>query len=134
MQVDVDAIEFNAMMGRAHRRDFDALLAGWSAALFPDPSPFWTTGAGFNYPGYSDPEVDALIARGLATRDPAEAAPIWQEVQERIYADQPYLFLYWRDEVIAIDGRFQGAEPNVLHAYPDLHRWRVPAGEVKYGK
>ena len=34
-------------------------------------------------------------------------APCWrqaQEVQERIYADQPYLFLYWRDEVIAIDG------------------------------
>ena len=55
--------------------DFDALLAGWSAALFPDPSPFWTTGAGFNYPGYSDPEVDALIARGLATRASSSSHP-----------------------------------------------------------
>ena len=45
----------------------------------------------------------------------------------KIYEDQPYCFLYWADEVVLLDGRFQDAGSNTLDLFHDLHRWWVPA-------
>ena len=86
----------------------------------------------FNYTSYSNPEVDALIDRGLNTPDPKEAAPIWQEMQAKIYDDQPYLFLWWRDEIVGIDNRFENTEIDVLGLLNNLHKWEVPADKDKY--
>lgn len=134
VNMKLDFMEFNAMTERARNRDFEAMLGGWSAGLFVDPSAMWHSGEEyrFNYPSYSNPEVDALIDKGLATPDPEKAAKIWKEMQEKIYEDQPYLFLWWRDEVVAIDKRFDDAQINILNLLYHLPEWKVPADQVKY--
>jgi peptide/nickel transport system substrate-binding protein len=130
----LDFMEFNSMTERTHARNFEAVLGGWSAGLFVDPSAMWHSGEEFhfNYPSYSNPRVDELIDRGLATPDPAEAAPIWKEMQEIVYDDQPYMFLWWRDEIVAIDGRFENADVDILSLFHNLPQWEVPADKVKY--
>lgn len=134
VNMKLDFMEFNAMTDRAQKRDFEAMLGGWSAGLFVDPSAMWHSGPEFtfNYPSYSNPEVDALIDRGLAEPDPEKSAVIWKEMQEKIYEDQPYLFLWWRDEIVAVDKRFEDANVNILSPLHELHNWSVPADKVKY--
>jgi len=130
----IDLLEFNAMSERLRRKDFQAALGGWAAGLFIDPSAFWHSGDEypFNYGSYSNPEVDALIDRGLKTPDPAEAAEIWKEMQQKIYEDQPYLFLWWQDSIVAIDDRFQNTSIDILSLMHRIERWEVPADRVKY--
>ena len=137
VEMTIDTKEFNTMSDMMRKKQFEAVLGGWAAGLFVDPSTMWHSDTEdkkypFNYTSYSNPEVDALIDRGLDTPDPKEAAPIWREMQAKIYDDQPYLFLWWRDEIVAIDNRFENTEINVLGLMNNLHKWEVPADKVKY--
>ncbi|MFK7927831.1 MAG: ABC transporter substrate-binding protein, partial [Myxococcota bacterium] len=134
VSMKLDFVEFNSMSDRARNKKFEAMLGGWSAGLFVSPAAMWHTGEQytFNYPSYSNSTVDALIDKGLATPDPKEAAPIWAEMQTKIYEDQPYLFLWWRDETVAVHRRFENAQININSLIHNLNEWEVPADKVKY--
>jgi peptide/nickel transport system substrate-binding protein len=124
VDVSIDAIEGNAFHGKLAQRDFEAALVGWSAQLFVDPSPLWhSADAPFNVSSYANPKVDELIARGLATTDPDEAASCWRELQALIHADQPCCFLYWRDELVGLNGQIEGATIDTLSPYARLGEW-----------
>ena len=135
VQMNITKLDFNNLSERTRARDFQAILLGWSAGLFIDPSDMWhsddvdatgkvTKKREFNYPNYRNPEVDALIEKGLSTPTPEEAAPIWKEMQAKIYADQPYLFLYWMDDVVAVDKKFD-VKPNILSPLFHLYDWKL---------
>lgn len=135
--MNIERLEFNSMVERLHKRDFEAALGGWSAGLFVDPVDVWHSDPPdrpheFNYTSYANPKADELIDRGMKTPKPEEAAPIWKELQAVIYDDQPYLFLWWRDEIVGLDKRFEKYEINVLSTLSHLERWEVPADKVKY--
>jgi peptide/nickel transport system substrate-binding protein len=137
IEVNLERIEGNTMGDRLRKRDYQAYLYGWSAALFVDPSDAWScetdaTPRTFNFTNYCNADVDKLIAQGLQTPDPRDAAPIWREVQAKIYEDQPYLFLWWMDELVAVHERFDNYNINVLSNLHNLHEWSVPPEKVKY--
>jgi len=139
VKVNLAKDESNVFFASLRKRDYEAALGGWSAALFVDPSTMWRSDAPdnqneFNFPGYSNPEVDALLDKGLATPIPSEAAPIWREVQAKIYEDQPYMFLYWRDDIVGIDNRFENTQIDILAVTHHLEKWSVPDDKVKYKK
>ena len=137
VEMTIDTKEFNTMTDLMRKKKFEAVLGGWSAGLFVDPSSIWHSSTEekkypFNYTSYSNPEVDELIAQGMSTPDPTVAAPIWKDMQAKIYEDQPYLFLWWREEIVGIDSRFENVQMNVLNLLFDLHEWEVPPEKVKY--
>ncbi len=125
--VDITSLERTAWMERANSGDFDALLGGWSASLYVDPSSTWRSGpeAHWSWIGYANPSVDALIDQGLATEDPAEAMAIWSRMQAEIYRDQPYLFLYWADEIVAVNDRLQGVTVDIRAPWSGLEAWSL---------
>lgn len=132
--VDIERIEFNKFIENHRKKSFDATLGGWSAGLFLDPTTIWHSGPEyeFNFVSYDNPEADALMEKGLREPDPEKANAIWRELQGIIYEDQPYLFLYWMDEIVGIHERFEDTTINVQSPYYDLHEWWVPADKVKY--
>lgn len=137
VDVQIETMEQNAFFESLRKREFEAAISGWQAGLFTDPSSFWHSDTPekkyeFNFTSYANPEVDALIEKGLATADPRESSPVWKELQAKIYADQPYLFLWWMDEIVGVNERFEDTEIDVLSPVHNLHRWKVPADKVKY--
>ena len=134
VQVTLAPVERNAVYERLRNRDFQAVIAGWSASLLVDPSMFWHSQkqSPFNYTGFANPDVDRLIDEGLAALDPSAATPRWREMQRLIYEDQPYCFLYWIDDAVVIDGRVRDANPSTLSPFQDLTQWWIPAELRKY--
>lgn len=137
VEVNLAEVETNALFETMRKREYEAALSGWSASLFVDPSTVWHSDTperryDFNFTGYSNPAADALMDKGLATPDPKDAAPTWKELQRVVYEDQPYLFLYWRDDVVALHERFDGAKVDILSSLNDLHAWSVQPAKVKY--
>jgi peptide/nickel transport system substrate-binding protein len=130
----IESVESNAFFERLRKKDYEAALSGWSAALFVDPTNVWHSGVEheFNFTSYNNPAVDALIERGMAEPDPEKAALIWKEMQAVLYEDQPYAFLYWMDEIVGVHERFEDTKIDVLSPYRDLHEWWVPEEKVKY--
>ena len=86
----------------------------------------------FNFTSYANPDVDKLIDQAMSETDPAKGNALWREVQAKIYEDQPYLFMYWWDDTVAVHKRFKGVEPNILSEIANYWNWWVPADEVKY--
>ena len=134
VEVAIETVEFNTYVDRAIRKDFDALVGGWSMDFFVDPTGKWHSGPGhtYNFVSYADADADALIAEGLSTADPAAAAEIWRRFQRTVYEDQPYTFLWWTDELVGVHGRFQDVQVDLLSAFGDLWQWWVPVDQVKY--
>lgn len=130
----IESVESNAFFERLRKKDYEAALSGWSAALFVDPTDVWHSGVEreFNFTSYSNPAVDALIEKGMAEPDPEKSALIWKEMQAALYEDQPYAFLYWMDEVVGVHERFEDTKIDVLSPFRDLNEWWVPADKVKY--
>ena len=85
-------------------RPYDAYFGGWSTGLDPDPfglfhSSQCTTEEQpelYNYVCYQNDEADALIEEGLVVSDQEERAAIYQEFEQIVYDEQPYLFA-WSD-------------------------------------
>ncbi len=132
VDAEIETIESNTFFERLRKRDYEAALSGWSAGLFVDPSAIWGEGSEFNFTSYRNPEVQALIEQGLSEPDAEKAKPIWMDLQAKIYDDQPYAFLYWMDEIVAVHSRFENTTVDVLSPYRNLEQWSVPADKVKY--
>ncbi len=62
--ITITPVEYTTLLDDQTRGDFQALQLGWSGRVDPHGNigSFLGTGGGNNYPGYSDPEVDDLIA------------------------------------------------------------------------
>jgi len=134
IDVQIAQVETNLFFENHRKKNFDAMIGGWSAGLFIDPTAIWHSGPEyeFNFVSYNNPEADALMVKGLKEPDPEKAAVIWKELQAMIYEDQPYTFLYWIDEIIGVHERFQDTSIDVQSPFGDLYKWWVPADEVKY--
>jgi peptide/nickel transport system substrate-binding protein len=62
---------------------------------------------GLNFMGFADPEVDDLLAQGIATYDQRERARIYRQFQEVLAREQPVLFTWGNRLHEAIDSHLQ---------------------------
>lgn len=78
---------------------FDSLMVAWDLLMFPDPD--YTAriasdqipaegGAGSNYQQYKNPEIDRLLAEGLAETTQEGRKVIYDRIQEILFEDMPF--------------------------------------------
>lgn len=124
--------EWNSLIDRLKRKDFDAVVSGWSVDFKFDPSETLGCDAGvYNYPAYCNPEADALVRTALTTLDNDEAQPLWNRYQEIIHQDQPYTFLYYLDERLGVSRRLQGVEADARGHLLSIQDWWIPEDQQR---
>jgi ABC-type transport system substrate-binding protein len=105
IDVEIRAMEWNAYLADIDQRNFDAIVMAWTGQSFPDAKQIWHTDSskdnGSNFGGFSNPEVDKLIAKSNLEFDMAKRAKIMQQINRIIYEEQPYAFLYEPGAMIA---------------------------------
>jgi peptide/nickel transport system substrate-binding protein len=98
VRVNVKPTEFTVLQQLLLEKKFDAAFGGWGAGADPDTSSnIWATGEGRNFGSYSNPEVDRLFIEGRTEVDRAKRAEKYARIQELLWEDQPYTWLYWRN-------------------------------------
>lgn len=92
----ISPIEYSTLLDVQSRGDFDALQLGWSGRVDPHGNMFnfLSTGGGNNYSGYSNPEVDELLASASRTNDIEERADLYGQVVEVVQKENPIVYLY----------------------------------------
>ena len=120
-------VEFTSLISRAEAGDFDAVLWAWEEATKIDLTSTWSTpspGQGSNnFIGYSNPEVDRLIAVAREEPDYTRAKVLLDRIQEAIVADQPVTFLYEANRLVAINRRIEGADINAAGVFFNIDDW-----------
>ncbi len=128
-RVEVRQEEFNALMGRAFAREYEAVLLGWQVGLEPDISMFWRDPASpLNVVAFEDVATQAQVDSALARRSHEEAGPYWRRAGESIAAAYPYAFLWYFDLPVAVGPRLRGVDVGVTGWGPGLYRWWIAAG------
>ncbi len=115
VEVVPNPMDFAIFYKKAANHDFDAMMGGWSSSALPnDFSQLWHTRSwankGYNFVGFGTPESDSLIELANRTIDPEERIRIVRRLQEIVYDEQPYVFLFSTKRKIAIHRRFDNTE------------------------
>jgi peptide/nickel transport system substrate-binding protein len=109
VQLNVRPTEATVIQDLTQKRKFQAYFGGWGSGTDPDSSEnIWATGAGRNFVGYSNPEVDRLFAEGRRELDRAKRAEKYGRIQEILYDDQPYTWLFWRNSFYGFSKDLRG--------------------------
>lgn len=95
-EVEITPVEYSSLLEVQEQGDFDLLQLGWSGRVDPHGNMFnfLSTGAGNNYSGYSNPEVDDLLTEAATVIDPAERAELYGQVVTQVQEDNPIIYLY----------------------------------------
>lgn len=130
VKVTLRIMEWQAFLNMAVMpRKFEAVLLGWSLSLTPDPYLLWHSDndkpGAFNFIGYRNQKVDALIDRMQTTVNRPRLVHLWREIFATVVQDNPYLFLYIPDEIIVADKRIEGIAPAIEGIWHNYIDWRI---------
>jgi peptide/nickel transport system substrate-binding protein len=110
VQVEIQTLEFGALLDAGAQGDFDALSLGWSGRIDPDGNiqPIFQTGGTFNYGQYENPEVNELIDEARSEQDQEARTALYQQIQDLINEDAAYIFTYFPPASFASRNAVQG--------------------------
>jgi len=130
-------VDWSILLDQVKHGNYDAVILGWtsSGATPPDLYQIWHSSqaveGGSNHIYYKNAEVDQLLTQYRTEFDPAKRKPMYDRVQEILYDEQPYTFVYAPASLSAYDKRFRG-----VTWYPAVGtseaEWWVPTLEQKY--
>ncbi len=137
MKVKIKVVEWSAFINEfVNKRNFDAILMGWSLSLDPDMYDIWhsskTKPGEFNFVSYANQEVDILLSEGRKEFDQKKRQEIYHRIHELIDRDQPYLFLYNPDSLPVLSSRIKGIKVAPAGISYNLIKWYVPSSQQRY--
>ncbi len=111
-------------------RHFEAVLMGWSLGLKPDAYTIWHSESrrkgGFNFIGYQNDGVDALIKKAERTVDQGEFDAIYRDIFAKIVADNPYLFLVIPNSITVVNRQITPVSSSIIGIMHNLIDWQKP--------
>ena len=120
-------VEFTSLIARLESGDYQAVIWAWTEATKVDLTALWGTPreneATDNYLGYSNPEVDGLIAAAREGTDGAKAKALFDRAQVLIVEDQPVTFLYEANQLVGVSRHLRGADINAASVYFNVADW-----------
>ncbi|MET7599116.1 ABC transporter substrate-binding protein [Streptomyces sp. NPDC004082] len=113
--VEVAVLEFQTMLERLLKHDFDA---GMLVIDIPrlDPSlsfdPYFSSAGPNNWSGIKDTKLDGLLERGRVTEDRAERKKIYSDVQRRLLDRNYWVFLHQPKSPLVNSSKLKGVVLN----------------------
>ncbi|MFL5759196.1 MAG: ABC transporter substrate-binding protein [Thermomicrobiales bacterium] len=91
-------------------KDYDIAVTGTSAYVDPNEIMLqnFQTGASGNFVNYSNPKVDDLITKGIAETDQAKRTEIYQQLQQMLLDDLPWVNLFVANQYEAMKTYVKG--------------------------
>jgi len=131
IEVEVEAMEWNAYLDVLLGQTFDAVVIGWTGVDEDSETLFFAKydipGGGFNFcsfyrPDYEPMELEAKTVEGCSYED---RGAIYKDIQEIFYDEVPYLFLYADRVISVINDRIGNVNPAPWSTFYNLHEWYI---------
>ncbi|HEY0843323.1 peptide-binding protein [Methylotenera sp.] len=115
IDVRIRAIEWASFISRFIKTgDFDVVVLGWGLGLDPDQYNIWHSSqqapGQFNFIGYNNPKIDALLEQGRLELNPDKRMVIYHKFAEILLEDSPIIYLSAGYGLTAIHKRVKGID------------------------
>ncbi len=106
--MDLSNWSANSRLSLDQRKDNMTMVGRATAGIDFTLYRLFKTGVSTNISGFSDPQVDTLLAQGRATNDAGDQKKIYGEIQQIIWEKDPYVFLWYQKQALGISSRVKG--------------------------
>jgi len=135
--INIRLVEWSAFIQNfINKRDFDAVILGWSLSPDPDQYSIWhssqTGPRQFNFLTYKNDTVDAALDTARRTFDRTVLKQQYDIMQEQIYKDVPMVFLFAPYSLPVMHKRFHGIKPAPAGIGYNSEHWYAPQALQKY--
>jgi peptide/nickel transport system substrate-binding protein len=105
-------LEFTTLLDQQDQGKFQLLQLGWSGRVDPDANitNFVGTQGSQNVAGYSNPQVDKLLAQARETQDVAQRAKLYGQVQTQTEKDDPIIYIYRQRNLTGVSKDVSGVQ------------------------
>jgi peptide/nickel transport system substrate-binding protein len=139
IRVKIKILEWSVFLSECiNKRNFEAVLLGWSLSRDPDNYDIWhsskTKEGEFNFLGYKNESVDALLVEARRTFDQEKRKQDYNRIHQLIYDDQPCMFLFVADSLSILHSRFRGIKPAPIGIGYNFIDWWVSKQDQRYNR
>ncbi|MBS4033190.1 MAG: hypothetical protein KGZ85_01880 [Ignavibacterium sp.] len=128
IEVKIETVELNKLIDNLFNKSMDAWIAAYYIQIPLEYKMVWYSdldAAPFNFVSYQNKDLDIIIdALGKKIFYEKEVE-LHKQFQEIIYADQPVTFLYWIDNIVAVNNKVKNYEINPLGVIQHVWDWRL---------
>ncbi|RXJ01137.1 peptide-binding protein [Anaerobacillus alkaliphilus] len=130
IEVKPEQMEWGAFLDKINppNYDFDAVVLAWGLALDPDPTAIWHSkeiAQGLNNISFSNAEVDAISDANRKILDQTERAKELAKVWEILAEEQPYTYLYYPQQHLAMNNKIQGFTHHPRVTFYRVNEWWI---------
>jgi peptide/nickel transport system substrate-binding protein len=131
--IDVKTLEWQTLLSRHRGRDFEGVVQSWVLDNFRvDPAALFHSSeadrpGSYNRSGLKDQRVDRSIEQATGATDPEQARKLWVEFSIALQEAQPFTFLMWLEELVAVADRVQGVEMDARGTLVSVADWWTAA-------
>jgi len=109
---------------------FDAIILGWNILQDPDIYNVWHSSmavdGGLNFTRYVNPELDRLLEQGRHMVEQQKRKPVYDAVQQILFDDVPYCFLYVPKALPIVQARVQNIKAAPAGIAYNFTKWWIP--------
>ncbi|PYE50387.1 ABC transporter substrate-binding protein [Deinococcus yavapaiensis] len=112
INMKIEQVEVGQYLQRVEKHDFDAVTMQWSGKADPDGNiyEFFLTNAYWNWSGYSDKSVDALLNQARNATSMADRRKAYTEALKKITADKPTEWLLQQSARVGMASNVDGVK------------------------
>lgn len=110
INVELEKVEFGAMLDAGDNANFEALQLGWSGRPDPDQNfyDFVVTGAPNNDSRISNPELDEVASKARTEQDPVKRKQYYDRAMEIMHDEAGYSYIYHSYNIFGMSKKVTG--------------------------
>ncbi len=129
ISVTLEGVDWEQLLERVHKKDFDAVVLGWDFANYLDFSFAFHSKqieGGSNYLSYSDEEMDRLLLKDFRATEQTRKETS-SNLQQFIAEELPYNSLYFKKAALIVKSRVKGTvDPREHNIFLNIQDWYIP--------
>lgn len=133
--ISIDVQPYEIYAERLSMGEFDMFIGGWQFSVVPDYSFMLHSSqanGGRNYSGYSNEEMDALLAAAYGTVDDTQLKKAYSNLQKKIAKDLPYVSIAYRKSALFANERLSGdVKPLENNIFYEITKWSLDGSRKK---
>ncbi|GLI50448.1 MULTISPECIES: ABC transporter substrate-binding protein [Tepidanaerobacter] len=126
ISVKITNLNWEELRSKVMSKKYEAAIMGWKLAPNPDLGVMFSSSEiknGYNFVSYSNKELDDVLNKIQTSRDENNKKELLYKASEIISRDLPYLFLYSPNDILALNTRVQGVNPNPINVFYNISEW-----------
>ena len=128
--ITIDQQSFSAYQDKFINGQFDIIIGGWHCSEVTDLAPFFSTAGSLNFIGYTNEEVDQLLAAARNASGEGQTLLAYSSLQKKLAEELPYISIAYRNKAVFASKNVGGEiMPTEFDVFCTIEKWTYEKGE-----